>query len=89
MGWMTRLSTKKMDDEGRYARLYRAPEGTIFRSKKCVLTYLADQGREEERLKVKSMGLHRKRTLSQVFISIQFLETNNRVAVVRNCILTK
>ena len=65
-GWMTRLSSKSNPETGIHARYYRAPDGTIFRSKSCLLKFLEDQGRRDELQQVKKMKLHRKRSFVQV-----------------------
>ena len=66
IGWMTRLSTKKLDAQGNYTRYYRAPEGTIFRSRILLLKYLSTNGRQGEHEKLKTVVLHGKRTISHV-----------------------
>lgn len=72
-GWMTRLSNKTKDLRGNFARFYRAPEGTIFRSRKCMYTYLEERGRLVEIEKLKNMRLQRKRTFSQVNTGINYV----------------
>ena len=63
MGWMSRVSTKKMDCRGNFVRFFRAPEGTIFRSTISMMIFLGEQGRLEEIELLKNM---RKRSISQV-----------------------
>ena len=65
-GWMTRLSTKINDESGIHARFYMAPDGTIFRSKTCMLKFLLDQGKLDQYQMLKKMQLHRKRSFVQV-----------------------
>ena len=73
-GWMTRLSSKSNVESGIHARFYRAPDGTIFRSKTCLLKFLVDEGRLDEYQMLKKMQLHRKRSFVQVQIKIHYIK---------------
>ena len=78
MGWMgwdlsqTTTTTRAPlavlinDESGIHARFYMAPDGTIFRSKTCMLKFLLDQGKLDQYQMLKKMQLHRKRSFVQV-----------------------
>ena len=55
-----RENAKSNVESGIHARFYRAPDGTIFRSKTCLLKFLVDEGRLDEYQMLKKMQLHRK-----------------------------